>query len=304
MKILVIGGAGFIGSHIVDSYIKLGHKVVVIDNLKTGFKNNLNKKAKFYRTDIRNLKSIKQIFKKEKFDIVNHHAAIAEVIKSIKNPLLTIETNVLGTINLLVAGSENKIKKFIFASTGGAIYGEPEKIPVDENAPAEPLSPYGLSKLLAEESIKFYAKNFSFDYLIFRYGNVYGPRQNPKGEAGVIAIFSYLIKNNKQPIIFGDGSKTRDYVYVKDIVKANALGLSKGKNDIINLGCGKEISDFKVFETISKNLNPKIKPIFAHFRPGEVKHITLSNKKAYKVLGWKPQIKFEQGVKIYLKEIL
>ncbi len=208
MKILVTGGAGFIGSHIIDAYVRLGHKVVVIDNLKTGFKNNLNKKAKFYRTDIRNLKSIKQIFKKEKFDIVNHHAAIAEVIKSIKNPLLTIETNVLGTINLLVASSENKIKKFIFASTGGAIYGEPKKIPVDENTPAKPLSPYGLSKLLAEESIKFYARNFGFDYLIFRYGNVYGPRQNPKGEAGVVAIFSYLIKNNKQPIIFGDGSKT------------------------------------------------------------------------------------------------
>ena len=303
MKILVTGGVGFIGSHIVDAYINLGYKVVVIDNLSTGFRKNLNPKAKFYKVDIGDLPKIEKIFQKEKPQIVNHHAAIAEVVKSLRDPLPTLNVNVIGTINLLLAAGKIRVKKFIFSSTGGAIYGQPDKIPADENTPAIPLSPYGLSKLLGEECIKFYAKHYGFDYLIFRYPNVYGPRQNPKGEAGVVAIFSGLIKKGKQPTIFGDGSKTRDYVHIDDIVRANIIGLHKGKNEIFNLGWAKKISDQKIFDTIAKNLNFKKPPIYAPFRHGEVYQIALSAKKARKNLGWQPKISSEKGIRKTVKEI-
>jgi len=304
MKILVTGGAGFIGSHIVDAYINLGYKVVVIDNLSTGFRKNLNPKAKFYKVDIGDLPKIEKIFQKEKPQIVNHHAAIAEVVKSLRDPLPTLNVNVIGTINLLLAAGKIRVKKFIFSSTGGAIYGQPDKIPADENTPAIPLSPYGLSKLLGEECIKFYAKHYGFDYLIFRYPNVYGPRQNPKGEAGVVAIFSGLMREGKQPTIFGDGSKTRDYVHIDDIVRTNIIGLHKGKNEIFNLGWAKKISDQKIFDTIAKNLNFKKPPIYAPFRHGEVYQIALSAKKARKNLGWQPQISLEEGIKKTVKTII
>jgi len=304
MKILVTGGAGFIGSHIVDAYINLGHKVVVIDNLSTGFRKNLNPKAKFYKVDIGDLPKIEKIFQKEKPQIVNHHAAIAEVVKSLRDPLPTLNVNVIGTINLLLVAGKIRVKKFIFSSTGGAIYGQPDKIPADENTPAIPLSPYGLSKLLGEECIKFYAKHYGFDYLIFRYPNVYGPRQNPKGEAGVVAIFSGLMREGKQLTIFGDGSKTRDYVHIDDIVRANIIGLHKGKNEIFNLGWAKKISDQKIFDTIAKNLNFKKPPIYAPFRHGEVYQIALSAKKARKNLGWQPQISLEEGIKKTVKTII
>ena len=303
MKILVTGGVGFIGSHIVDAYINLGYKVVVIDNLSTGFRKNLNPKAKFYKADIGDLLKIEKIFQKEKPQIVNHHAAIAEVVKSLRDPLPTLNVNVIGTINLLLAAGKIRVKKFIFSSTGGAIYGQPDKIPADENTPAIPLSPYGLSKLLGEECIKFYAKHYGFDYLIFRYPNVYGPRQNPKGEAGVVAIFSGLMRKGKQPTIFGDGSKTRDYVHIDDIVRANIIGLHKGKNEILNLGWAKKISDQKIFDTIAKNLNFKKPPIYAPFRKGEVYQIALSANKAKKILNWQPQIKLKEGVRKTLLKI-
>ena len=304
MKILVTGGVGFIGSHIVDAYINLGYKVVVIDNLSTGFRKNLNPKAKFYKVDIGDLPKIEKIFQKEKPQIVNHHAAIAEVVKSLRDPLPTLNVNVIGTINLLLVAGKIRVKKFIFSSTGGAIYGQPDKIPADENTPAIPLSPYGLSKLLGEECIKFYAKHYGFDYLIFRYPNVYGPRQNPKGEAGVVAIFSGLMREGKQLTIFGDGSKTRDYVHIDDIVRANIIGLHKGKNEIFNLGWAKKISDQKIFDTIAKNLNFKKPPIYAPFRHGEVYQIALSAKKARKNLGWQPQISLEEGIKKTVKTII
>ncbi|OIP75361.1 MAG: hypothetical protein AUK06_01945, partial [Parcubacteria group bacterium CG2_30_36_18] len=286
------------------AYINLGYKVVVIDNLSTGFRKNLNPKAKFYKVDIGDLPKIEKIFQKEKPQIVNHHAAIAEVVKSLRDPLPTLNVNVIGTINLLLAAGKIRVKKFIFSSTGGAIYGQPDKIPADENTPAIPLSPYGLSKLLGEECIKFYAKHYGFDYLIFRYPNVYGPRQNPKGEAGVVAIFSGLMREGKQPTIFGDGSKTRDYVHIDDIVRANIIGLHKGKNEIFNLGWAKKISDQKIFDTIAKNLNFKKPPIYAPFRHGEVYQIALSAKKARKNLGWQPQISLEEGIKKTVKTII
>jgi UDP-glucose 4-epimerase len=286
MKILVTGDAGFIASHITDKYRALGHTVISVDNR--------HKKP----IDINDADALMKLFKKEKPDIVNHHAAIAEVLKSVKDPLPTFTTNVLGTVNVLMAaGACGTVKKFIFASTGGAIYGEPKKIPADESAEATPLSPYGISKLLGEEVIKFYAKMFGFEYLIFRYPNVYGPRQNPKGEAGVVAIFTDLMRNGKQPTIYGDGTKARDYVYVDDIVRANTAALRKGKNEILNIGWGRKITDKKIFDEIKKNVAFAGEPAYAPYRAGEVYQIALEAKKAFAKIGWKPTISFEEGVK-------
>ncbi|MBI5153130.1 MAG: NAD-dependent epimerase/dehydratase family protein [Parcubacteria group bacterium] len=297
MNILVTGGAGFIASHIVDAYIKKGHKVTVIDNLATGFRKNVNKEAKFYKADIRDLEALRKIFKKEQPRIINHHAAIAVVTESIKNPIPTLEVNVLGTTNLLLLGGEYNIKKFIFASTGGAIYGTgPFNAPVPETTKTNPSSPYGLSKLLAEKTIKYYANNNNFDYLIFRYANVYGPRQNPKGEAGVVAIFGALMKKNVSPTIFGDGKKTRDYVYVEDIVRANTLALAKGKDTTINIGCGEETEDQKIFNTVAKATKFKGIPSYLPHRNGEVLRIALDAKKANNTIGWKPTVKLQNGI--------
>ncbi len=300
MKIIVTGGAGFIASHIVDAYIKAGHKVAVIDNLTSGFKRNLNPKAKFYKADIRNLGLIEKIFKREQPQIVNHHAALVSVVESVRNPILAFETNVVGTLNLLLAfGKYGRIRngKFIFASTGGAIYGEPKRIPATERTKTNPLSPYGLSKLLAEKTIEFYSKKFGFSFLNLRYVNVYGPRQNPKGEAGVVAIFIGLIKKGLRPTIFGDGTKTRDYLYVEDIVRANLMALRRGRNETLNLGWGKEISDQLIFDTIAKELNFLKKPIYAPYRKGEVRRIALDAGRAKKILGWQPKIDLVQGIK-------
>ncbi|KKU98553.1 MAG: UDP-glucose 4-epimerase [Candidatus Jorgensenbacteria bacterium GW2011_GWC1_48_8] len=302
MKIIVTGGAGFIGSHVVDAYIKKGHQVVTIDNLSTGFRRNLNRRAKFYKADIRNLKAVLKIFQKEKPTVVNHHAAIAEVVKSLKNPLPTYEVNILGTANVLLAFSQygrGKNRRFIFSSTGGAVYGDPEKIPVTENTPLKPISPYGLSKVLGEEVIKFYSRIYDFDYVIFRYPNVYGPRQNPKGEAGVVAIFHGLMRVGKRPAIFGDGTKTRDYCHVEDVVRANVIGLRRGRNEILNIGWGKKISDQMIFDALAKELGFKKPPIYAPFKSGEVYRIAIRAEKAKRVIGWKPRITLSEGIRKY-----
>ncbi len=292
MKIILTGSAGFIASHIADRYRALGHTVIDVDIRSPK------------PLDINDAEALNTLFQKEKPDIVNHHAAIAEVVKSLRDPLPTFKTNVLGTVNVLMAaGAVGTVKKFIFSSTGGAIYGEPKKIPADESTPATPLSPYGLSKLLGEEAIIFYSRIFKFNYLIFRYPNVYGPRQNPKGEAGVVAIFAERMKNGVRPTIFGDGTKARDYTFVDDIVRANDMALRRGKNEIINIGLGRKITDQKVFNEIAKNLHYKEKPIYAPYRKGEVYQIALNAQKAITVLGWKPIISFEEGVKRYIASL-
>lgn len=300
MKIVVTGGAGFIASHVADTYIKAGHKVAVIDNLLTGFRKNVNPKARFYKADIRNLRLMERIFERERPGVVNHHAAIAEVVKSLRNPIPTLETNVLGTTNVLLAFGRHgrgKNKKFIFSSTGGAIYGEPKKIPAPESTPAVPLSPYGLSKFLDEEIIKFYARQYNFNYLIFRYPNVYGPRQNPKGEAGVVAIFGGLMKTGLRPTIFGDGTKARDYTYVADIASANVTALHRGKNEILNLGWGKIVTDQMIFDAIAKATKFKGRPTYAPYRKGEVYQIAIDARRARRILDWRPKVKLAEGIK-------
>ena len=301
MKILVTGGAGFIGSHVVDRYVDLGHEVAVIDNLSTGFEKNLNAKAKFFKADIRELEKIYEIVSDFKPDVINHHAALAEVTKSIENPSDTLAVNVMGTANVLLAGGKASIKHFIFSSTGGAIYGDPVHLPADESCKPAPLSPYGLSKLLGENIIEFYARIYGLTYTIFRYSNVYGPRQNPGGEAGVVAIFTNLIKSGTRPTIFGDGSKTRDYVYVGDIVSANELALDTTENNLLNLGWGKEISDKEIFDAIASALNFSEDSIYAPFREGEVSKISLDSTKARKILGWVPKVNITEGINITTK---
>ncbi len=313
MKIIVTGGAGFIGSHVVDAYVKAGHRVAVIDNLLTGFRKNLNPRATFYKADITDRHAMSRIFKKERPEIVNHHAAIAEVVKSLRDPIPTLTTNVLGTTNVLLAfgeygrghgnhGNPGR-SKFIFSSTGGAMYGDPKRLPADEREKTITLSPYGLSKQLGEETIKFYARHYGFNYFIFRYANVFGPRQNPKGEAGVIAIFGGLIKAGKRPIIFGDGTKARDYVYVDDVAHANLLALRRGNGETVNIGRGKLTSDREIFDAVAAELEFREKPIHAPYRTGELYKISLNAQKARRVLGWKPKMPFKLGVRKALKNL-
>jgi UDP-glucose 4-epimerase len=299
MKIIVTGGAGFIGSHIADAYLAAGHAVVVIDDLSHGSRRNVHPKVKFYKADINDAKAIVKIFKKERPEIVNHHAAEISVAESLREPAVAFKTNVLGTANVLNAFGiygKGKNKKFIFPSSA-AVYGESKKIPVDEQASPKALSPYGLSKLLGEEMIAFYARNFGFDFLIFRYANIYGPRQNSRGEAGVVAIFGRLMQEGMRPTIFGDGTKGRDYVHVSDVVAANMTATKRGKNEILNLGGGKVVTDDAVFEAVAKSTGFTQAPRYAPYRKGEIYRIALSARNAQRLLGWRPKKVFAQGVR-------
>lgn len=303
--VLITGGAGFIASHIADTYLKLGHKVTIVDNLFTGQRKNINPKTKFYKTDIYNKIALENIFKKERPDIINHHAAFANVALSVKQPKLVFQTNLIGTLNLLEFAVKYKIKKIIFSSTGGALYGlNPKPLPAKETNKLEPPSYYGLSKLFGEELIRLYSRLYNLNYTIFRYPNVYGPRQNPKTEAGVVAIFATQMLKNDRPIIFGNGEKTRDYVYIEDIIKANILALKKANGKTINIGWGKEIKDINIFNNVKKLLKSKIQPKFGKIRPGEALRISLDASLAKKYLGWTPKIKLEKGIKRTINFIL
>ncbi|MBN1879455.1 NAD-dependent epimerase/dehydratase family protein [bacterium] len=296
MRILITGGAGFIGSHIVDAYLAMGHDVAVVDNLSSGFRSNVNSDARFYDSSIQD-PALEEVFRDFRPQIINHHAAHINLRQSVEDPVHDAENNIIGTLNLLNLSRQFSVQKFIFASTGGAIYGEPEQIPANEKTLALPLSPYGASKLAIEHYVRIWQVITGMDYTIFRYPNVYGPRQNPKGEAGVIAIFCIQILQNEQPVIFGDGTKTRDYLYVDDVVRANISALSSGNGDTFNLGWGKEISDQTVFDTVSVALDYREKPIYSSPRLGEVNRIALDASRAQDVLNWKPETEFREGVK-------
>ncbi|MBU0536065.1 MAG: NAD-dependent epimerase/dehydratase family protein, partial [Nanoarchaeota archaeon] len=243
MKVVVTGGAGFIGSHIVDILISKGYDVVVVDNLSTGKKDNINPKARFYEVDITNSPFLVKVFEKEKPDFVIHEAAQINVRKSVSEPVFDAITNIIGTIELLELCREHKVKKIVYAGSGGACYGEPEQIPCNELHPVNPICHYGVSKHAAEHYFFLYKYLYRIDYVILRYSNVYGPRQDPKGEAGVISIFLDKIKNQEKPNIFGDGEQTRDYVYVSDVARENLLALeSQSQTSIFNIGTGRETS--------------------------------------------------------------
>ncbi len=233
------GGAGFIGSNIVDAYLAAGHEVFVLDDLSSGSLDNLSQKAKFFQMDIRDPK-VEKIFVENKFDVMNHLAAQMDVRKSVADPVFDSTVNVTGTLNLLENCRKHGVKKVIFSSTGGAIYGEQDYFPADENHPTRPLSPYGIAKLAVEKYLFFYNAVHTMGYVVLRYANVYGPRQNPHGEAGVVAIFSSKLLNGEEPVINGDGRQTRDYTFVGDVVSAHVLALDYPKSDICNIGTGRE----------------------------------------------------------------
>ena len=294
MKILVTGGAGFIGSHVVDLLIKKGHDISIIDNLSTGKKENLNKDAKFYKADIKS-KFVEGIFKKEKFDVIVHHAAQINVRKSILDPVFDAENNILGSLNIIALSKKYNIKKMLYASSGGACYGEPVYLPCDEKHPVNPICPYGVSKY----AVELYLNQSGVKHCILRYGNVYGPRQDPLGEAGVIAMFTNKIMKNKIPVVFGDGKQTRDFVYVEDVAKANLLALEK--EGTFNIGTGKKISVNEVYAALKKFSDYNGGKIHAKPIAGEVKHIYLGISKAKQLLGWEPAVNFEEGIKKTIK---
>ncbi|MCD6574417.1 NAD-dependent epimerase/dehydratase family protein [Candidatus Aerophobetes bacterium] len=306
-KVLVTGGAGFIGSHLVDRYIKEGWDVVIVDNLSTGKREQINPRAKFYQMSVLDRK-IKDIFKKEKFDLVNHHAAQINVRFSVEKPQIDVKENILGTLNLLDACQTSGVKNFIFISSGGAIYGEPKSLPVKETYPKAPLSPYGIDKLAIEFYLFFYKKFFEINYVCLRYANVYGPRQDPSGEAGVIAIFSQKMLKGEVPTIFGDGEQTRDYVFVEDVVEINILVSSMVENlnhrEIIsiddlayNVGTGIEESVNNLYSKLSTLTGFKKPPFHGQLKKGEVRKICLDPAKAERELVWKPTTSLEQGLK-------
>ena len=295
LNILVTGGAGFIASHIVDAFIENGHNVTIIDNLTTGREENINPKAKFYNVDIRN--DLTQIFEEGKFDVVNHHAAQIDVRRSVTDPIYDAGVNIIGTLNLLQNSVKFGVKKFMFASTGGAVYGEQDYFPADENHKLQPLSPYGISKLAVEKYLYFYNEVYGLKYTILRYANIYGPRQNPLGEAGVVCIFLDKILANEQPIINGSGEQTRDYVYVKDVVKANLLTLDEEESEIYNVGTGIETSVNELFKLINQNFDNSIKEVHGPAKPGEQMRSVITSEKLFKKFGWKPSTKLEDGLK-------
>lgn len=295
MKILITGGAGFIGSHIQEAYLKEGYEVAVVDNLVTGKKENLHPDAKFYPIDIRS-PELKEIFKDFQPDIVNHHAAQMNLRKSVLDPSFDAEVNILGLIHILQACHENKVKKIIFASTGGAIYGEQNYFPADEKHPIEPTSPYGLSKRVGEEYLKLFERLYQISFTALRYANVYGPRQNPEGEAGVVAIFSSKMLNEELPTIYGDGTQTRDYVFIEDVVKANLLALADEVKGIYNIGTGIETDVNSLFKILAKQAGVE-KVIHGPAKTGEQKRSVISYELAEKTFGWTPKISLEEGFK-------
>jgi UDP-glucose 4-epimerase len=298
LKILITGGAGFIGSHIADAYIAAGHSVVILDNLSSGKIANLNPQAHFVEGDIRDKNLVNSLFKEQQFDVVNHHAAQMDVRKSVEDPLFDAEVNVLGSLNLLEATRVHSVKRFIFASTGGAIYGEQQYYPADEQHPTQPESPYGVAKRSVELYLGYYQKVHGLQTTIFRYANVYGPRQDPHGEAGVVSIFSNALMKNGPCVIFGDGEQTRDYVYVGDLVRAHILALKKNVgSETFNISTGIETSVNSLFQKLSKIVtNGKVIPSYSEARKGELLRSSCSYKKVENILGWKPEITLEEGL--------
>jgi UDP-glucose 4-epimerase len=294
-KAIVTGGAGFIGSHLVDRLIAADYEVMIVDNMSTGLRENINPDAKFEEVDIIS-PEFDRAFAAFKPDLVCHLAAQANVRLSLEDPLFDTKVNAQGTLSVLEACRKNDTGKIIFSSTGGAIYGEPESIPCDESHPCMPLSLYGANKLVAEHYIQVYKASYNLDFTIVRFANVYGPRQNPHGEAGVVAIFSELLLGGKDATIFGDGSKTRDYVHVHDIVDAISRCFEAGEGETFNIGMGVQTSDRQVFDEIAKASGYKKDPIYGDFRAGEVMFIALEAAKIRQALGWQPKFDFASGI--------
>lgn len=299
MKILITGAAGFIASHVADACIEAGHEVVILDNLRTGYKRNLNPKAKFYEIDICD-PAVEEIFAEEKPDIVDHHAAQISVPLSIEDPLTDAEINVKGLINILHAASKHQVKKVVYISSGGAMYGEAEEYPTSETYRPRPLSVYAINKMVGEDYLYFYSKQYALDYTVLRYANVYGPRQVSHGEAGVVSIFVEKLLASETPTLNAYPGEPegmiRDYVFVKDVVKANLIAFSKGSGEAYNIGNCVPTTTRALYDEIARQLGSQTQPLLAPARKGDLKRSMLDIEKARRELGWQPQYSLPEGI--------
>lgn len=295
MKILVTGGAGFIGSHVADALLAAGHEVHILDDLSTGRRENVPEAAVFHEMSLTD-SALADLIKTETFTAINHHAAQMDVRKSVADPGFDATVNVLGFLNLMEAARENDLGKIVFASTGGAIYGEPDYTPQDEAHPLRPLSPYGITKRATELYLHFYQETYGIPYVSLRYANVYGPRQNPHGEAGVVAIFSERMLAGGKPVINGDGLQTRDYVYVADVVRANMAALDYGASGIFNIGTGIETDVNTLFGHLNSLTGANVPEKHAPAKPGEQQRSVLGTAAAKRALDWQPQTDLRDGL--------
>jgi len=298
MKILVTGGAGFIGSHVVDAYLTAGHDVAVVDNLASGARSNLNPAARFHHADIRDPAALGPIFKAERPELVNHHAAQASVKLSMQDPASDATVNVIGSLNVLEACRRFGVRKLIYAGTGGAAVGEPRYLPVDEDHPVEPLSPYGANKHAVEHYCDLYRANWNLDTTILRYSNIYGPRQDPFGEAGVIAVFAGRMLAGEEPIVNGTGEQERDYVYVGDVARANVLVLDGGGGRMYHIGTGVGASVNELFDRLARIIGYAKPRRHGPGLPGEVFKIRLTSERARAELGWAPEVDLDEGLRL------
>jgi UDP-glucose 4-epimerase len=297
VKILVTGGAGFIGSHVVDTFIANGHQVVIVDDLSTGRVSNLNPAATFYKLDIRS-PQLAEVFEKERPDVVDHHAAQMDVRRSVIDPLFDADVNIRGSINVIECAKNFGVKRLVYISTGGAVYGEPEYLPCDEDHPIKPICPYGASKHTVEHYLFMYEVMYGLKYTVIRYPNVYGPRQDPHGEAGVVAIFTGLMLADKQTNINGDGEQERDFVYVGDCARANLLAVTKANGSgIYNLGSGQGTTVNQIFAGLKSITGYSLSAIHQPPKLGETRRIFLDASKAFRDLGWAPTVKIEDGLR-------
>lgn len=295
MKALVTGGAGFIGSNLADALIDDGHDVTIVDDLSTGRMENIPRKAEFHKLDISS-PVIDKIFEKGKFDLVFHLAAQMDVRKSVKSPIFDAGINILGGINLLQAGAKHKVKKFVFSSTGGAIYGEQDYFPADESHPANPISPYGVSKLAFEKYLYYFLVEHKLPYVALRYANVYGPRQNERGEAGVVAIFCSKLLKGEKAVVHGDGLQTRDFVFVDDVVKSNLLAMKHDKNGCYNVGTGLETDINTIFDKVKASTGSAQERVNGPGMPGEQRRSVISYELIKKEMGWTPSVSLDEGI--------
>lgn len=295
MKIAITGGAGFIASHIADAYVSLGHEVFIIDNLSTGKLENIPSQATFIEMDV-NDPALPELFMEEKFDIVNHHAAQMDVRVSVQDPSFDARINILGGLNVYESAFKSGVKKIIFASSGGTVYGDQEYFPADEHHPTKPISPYGIAKLSNEQYLYYYAHVHGLPFVAFRYANVYGPRQNPHGEAGVIAIFTQKLLRGEQPIINGDGLQTRDYVYVGDVVQANVLALQPQMIGAYNIGTAIETDVNTLFRHLRDLTGSQCEEQHAPAKQGEQLRSVLSHERIHAAFGWTPRMNLIEGL--------
>lgn len=296
MRIVVTGGAGFIASNITDAYLERGHEVHIFDDLSTGQRKNLNPMATLHEIDIADGKSAKLI-EQLKPDVLSHHAAQMDVRHSVADPTFDARVNILGFINLLEGCKNAGVKKVIFASSGGAVYGEQETFPAPESHPTQPASPYGVSKRTGELYLSYYHQAYGLPYIALRYANVYGPRQSAHGEAGVVAIFLSMLLTGKTPVINGDGKQSRDYVYVGDVVAANVAALESNFVGPVNIGTGVETDVVAIYNHLRNAIGSGLEAQHGPAKPGEQRRSCVDNRRATEVLGWRPEVALADGLK-------